>query len=43
MDNSYVDESLGAAEQAFRDTRGQEVETGLDTRDEATVQLRKAC
>jgi HEPN domain-containing protein len=43
MDDSYVDESLSAAERAFRDTRGQTVETGLDTEDEATVQLRKAC
>ncbi|RQH03485.1 hypothetical protein [Natrarchaeobius oligotrophus] len=43
MDNSYVDESLSAAEDAFRDTRGQNVEAGLDTRDETTVQLRKAC
>lgn len=43
MDDSYVDDSLAAAERAFRDTRGQTVETGLETRDEAIVQLRKAC
>ncbi|WP_049928151.1 hypothetical protein [Halopiger goleimassiliensis] len=43
MDDSYVDDSLTAAEQAFRETRGQTVETGLDVEDEATIQLRKAC
>lgn len=43
MDNSYVEDSLEAAERAFRDTRGQTVETGLDIDDAATIQLRKAC
>lgn len=43
MDDSYVDDSLTAAERTFRDSRGQTVETGLDIDDEATIQLRKAC
>lgn len=43
MDDSYVDESLTAAEQAFRDPRDHTVEAGLDIDDAATIQLRKAC
>lgn len=43
MDNSDVEDALEAAEDAFRDTRGQTTETGLDTAAEPLVQLRKAC
>lgn len=43
MDDSDVEDALAEAEQAFRDTRGQTRETGLDTNDESLVQLRKAC
>ena len=43
MDDSPVESALEAAEQAFEDTRGHSLETGLDVNDEALVQLRKAC
>lgn len=43
MDDSYVEDALDTAEQAFQDTRGQSSETDLDVSDETLVQLRKAC
>lgn len=43
MDNSDVESALKAAERAFRDTRGQTIETGLRKDNEALLQLRKAC
>lgn len=43
MDHSDVEDALETAEAAFRDSRDQRVETGLDIADESLVQLRKAC